>query len=151
MGGGGINLHQTGMCYRFLKFYHPVLGWENPESMPCSRTKNLNHISCSRVTNPSWKQNYVLCCVVLCCVVSCRVVSCRVVSCRVVSCRVVSCRVVSCRVVSCWKQRPHLRFIYFIIWLYGIPFYFCYVCAKNIKFPVSAVRLSHNICIAFQN
>ena len=36
LGGGGLNLDQTGMCHQHLKFYHPVLEWENPKRIPCS-------------------------------------------------------------------------------------------------------------------
>ena len=61
--GGGDQPLSDGHVPPTSQIYNPVLESKNPKSIPCSGTKNVNHISCSGVTTPSLKQ--IMYCIIL--------------------------------------------------------------------------------------
>ena len=83
-GGGGVKNSTLirRVCATGILHLPSCSGVENPKCIPCSGTKNVSHISCSRVTTPSSKQTYVLYCIVLYCIVLyCIVLYCIVLYC----------------------------------------------------------------------
>ena len=56
------------MCDWCLKFTTLFWSEKKNKNIPCSGTKNVNHKSCSGVTTPSLKQNFVLHCIALDCI-----------------------------------------------------------------------------------
>ena len=158
-GRGGLNLDQTGICHRRLKF--TTLFWigKAQKVYPCSGTKSVNHTSCSGVITPFLKQNYVLYCVALdyialyCIALHCTALHCTALHCTALHCTALHCTALHCTALHCTalhcivsysivfycivlycRQRSYSYFTYLIKWFYNSTLVLPSLCKRILNF-----------------
>ena len=141
---------------------------EKPKGIPCSGTKNANHVFSSGVTVLYCIVLYciVLYCIVLYCIVLyCIVLHCIALHCIALHCIALHCIALHCIALHCIALHYIVLYLYYIIletktifmfYIFNqmiLPFNFssAMFVQKSFKFSVTAISLSYNICSAFQN
>ena len=134
--GGELNLDQTGMCHRCLKFI--TLFW----SGKLQKDTLL------------WSYHFFFKSIVLYCIVLyCIVLYCIVLYCIVLYCIVLYCIVLYRIILSCIVLETKIMFMLYLFNQMILPFPFSSVMfvQKSFKFSITVINLSYDVCSAFQD
>ena len=131
-GGGELNLDQTGMCHRRLKFITLFWSGKTQKGYPALELPL-----------------FLIYCIVLYCIV----LYCIVLYCILLYYIVLYCIVLCCIVLYCIVLEKKFMFKFYLFNQMSLPFSFSSIMLlqKSFKFSITVISLSYDICIAFQD
>ena len=129
---GELNLDQTGMCHRRLKFNTLFWSGKTQKGYPALELPL-----------------FLIYCIVLYCIV----LYCIVLYCIVLYCIVLYCIVLYCIVLYCIVLEKKFMFKLYLFNQMSLPFPFSSIMfvQKSFKFSITVINLNYDICIAFQD
>ena len=128
-GGGELNLDQTGMCHRRLKFITLFWSGKTQKGYPVLELP--------------------LYCIALYCIV----LHCIVFHCIALHCIALHCIALHCIALHCIVLETNIMFLLYLFNQMSLPFPFSSIMfvQKSFKFSITVISLSYDICIAFQD